>query len=250
MAATEAASRPRGQGSLVAVGVLAVSLLAWLWLEAWSPPSSSTLLHAHPVSFDLPAFLGTLPMWWAMMLAMMLPPSLPWFVLLGRLDRGEVSVVSFGLGFVAVWLCYGIAAAGVQLSLSRFAWLGRDLALAPPWSGVVLLAAGAFQLTPLKHACLSRCRNPLSYFLTHWREGRWGSFRMGLGHGADCVRCCFALMATAFALGVMNLSWMAVLSVLLCIENLAPRGHLAGRAAGMGLLAWGAVVTLSQYSVE
>jgi predicted metal-binding membrane protein len=222
--------------------VVAVSLLAWLWLERSGSDAGAALLHPHRSASGLEAFLQAVPMWWAMMLAMMLPPSLPWFIVLDRLDRGELSLTAFALGFLTVWLAYGAGGAALQVLFQRLAFVDRDLALLRPWSGVVLVGAGLYQWTPLKNACLSRCRNPLSYFLTHWREGRGGGFRTGIGHGIDCLGCCWALMATGFALGVMNVLWMAALTVLLAIEILAPRAALVGRATGAGLVAWGVAV--------
>ncbi len=114
-----------------------------------------------------------------------------------------------------------------------------DLTVGPRVGGALLIVAGLFQWSPLKTACLRHCRNPLSFFLSRWRDGPAGAFRMGFRHGAYCVACCWALMALAFALGVMNLLWMAALTLLLCLEKIAPAGRGTGRAFGLAFVVWG-----------
>jgi predicted metal-binding membrane protein len=117
--------------------------------------------------------------------------------------------------------------------------LGHDLALEATAGGTVLIGAGLFQLSPLKGACLTHCRNPLSYFLRSWRDGPVGAFRMGAAHGVFCVGCCWALMAVALALGVMNLLWMAALTGMLILEKNAPGGRQMGILFGWVLIVWG-----------
>ena len=170
---------------------------------------------------------------------MMLPTSLPWFLVLARFGRSRATVVGFGAGYVSLWLGYALVAAASQLALRHGALLGGNEAVGPRLGGALLVGAGLFQLTPLKNGCLDRCRNPLSYFLTHWNDGRWGAVAMGVRHGVDCLVCCWALMATAFALGVMNLLWMAALTGVAAVEKLAPRCPLFGRAFGVTLIVWG-----------
>lgn len=196
-------------------------------------------------------------MWFGMMAAMMLPVSVPWLRMLtslsdggGRGSRtaagGEVarwwvpirSGMLFLAGYLGVWLVFSLAAAAVQL------WLGERIALAGgrPLAGAALVGAGLYQLSPVKAACLRHCRNPLTYFLTRWRDGPRGALGMGWGHGLWCLGCCWALMALALVLGVMNLLWMAVLAAVVFVENVAPGGPVVGRVAGVGLVVWGLVV--------
>jgi predicted metal-binding membrane protein len=110
--------------------------------------------------------------------------------------------------------------------------------------GAVLVASGVSQFVPLRQACLSHCRNPLTYFLARWRDGPAGGFRMGAVHGAFCLGCCWMIMLSGFALGVMNLAWMAVLTAMVCLEQLAPNGVWLGRAFGAGLAVWGLVLLM------
>jgi predicted metal-binding membrane protein len=106
----------------------------------------------------------------------------------------------------------------------------------------LLIAAGLFQWTPFKHACLKGCRSPLSFIMGEWREGAWGAFVMGLRHGAYCVGCCWALMALLFVAGVMNLVWVAVIALFVMAEKILAKGELLGRVAGIALVTAGVVV--------
>jgi predicted metal-binding membrane protein len=109
--------------------------------------------------------------------------------------------------------------------------------------GVLLIAAGVFQLTPLKQACLTRCRSPLAFLMSEWRAGRWGAFVMGLKHGTHCVGCCWMLMSLLFVAGIMNLLWVAAIAGFVLLEKVAPHGELLGRvAAGVLIVAGGALI--------
>jgi predicted metal-binding membrane protein len=108
-----------------------------------------------------------------------------------------------------------------------------------PLNGVLLLAAGIYQLTPLKNLCLSKCRDPVQFFMTHWRPGAAGALRMGISHGAYCVGCCWMLMLLLFAVGVMNLAWVALLAAFVLLEKLLPAGPLSSRLAGAALILLG-----------
>jgi predicted metal-binding membrane protein len=104
------------------------------------------------------------------------------------------------------------------------------------------LAAGVFQFTPLKYACLSRCRSPLGFLLNEWREGTWGAFAMGLRSGNFCVVCCWVLMSLMFVAGAMNLLWMAIIAAFVLVEKVAPGGHVVSRASGVLFIAWGTLM--------
>ncbi len=153
--------------------------------------------------------------------------------------------MGFGVGYLSVWLGYGLVAAALQVALQHLDLIGANDALGAPRGGAILVGAGLFQLTPLKNACLDRCRSPFSHFLTHWNDGRWGSVVMGVRQGIDCLGCCWALMATALALGVMNLLWMVALTIVAAVEKLAPRGALLGRGFGLALIVWGLLLIVA-----
>ena len=190
--------------------------------------------------------LATTAMWMVMMTVMMLPAVLPWLWGFAALSRDRKAgtirpawVALFALGYVVVWTGFSVVAASLQLGIRSWGLLQASLGGAATAGGVLLIGAGLYQVTPAKAACLEHCRTPLSYFLTHWRNGPRGAFKMGLSHGAFCVGCCWALMLSGFALGVMSLVWMAALTAIIGIETLAPYGKRIGRLAGAGMVLWG-----------
>jgi predicted metal-binding membrane protein len=179
-------------------------------------------------------------MWSAMMMAMMLPSAAPAILLYARVHRHSASpetlppTMGFLLGYVVCWVGFSAVAASLQLALGGAMQVGRDAA------AVVLIAAGIYQLVPLKDACLTRCRSPAEFITRHYRTGTLGAFRLGLLHGAYCVGCCWLLMALLFVCGVMNLAWVAALALLVAAEKLLPGGRWLARAAGVALICWGA----------
>jgi len=186
----------------------------------------------------------TFMMWAVMMVAMMLPSASPMIVMYARIARGRggsprFATLSFASAYIVVWTLYSVAATAGQFELQRAAILRSDLTTPPLIGAIILVAAGVFQLTPLKDACLGHCRSPLGFFMTQWRAGSGGAFAMGLKHGAFCVGCCWALMALLFVMGVMNLAWVAALSALVLIEKAMPYGRAIARTSGVAMLAAG-----------
>lgn len=242
---------------LLAAGVLVAALYAYL---AASHPGAALLgraaAQAGHAGHGLPGHgssaLTAFAMWMAMMVAMMLPPVLPWIWFLAAATRPVAPglrlwgrTLLFASGYFALWGLYSAVAGGVQTGLLGRALLHPTaLKVAPTAGAVLLLLAGAVQFSPLKGACLRHCRSPLGYFLTRWRDGPRGAFSMGFHHGVYCLGCCWALMALAFALGTMNLAWMAAVTLLLCIEKIAPGGEHWSKVFGLLLLGWGAAMLL------
>jgi predicted metal-binding membrane protein len=192
----------------------------------------------------VPLFL----MWAGMMVAMMLPSAAPMILTFAAVSRNRrqqerpyVPVTIFVAGYVAIWTAFSVMAAVAQWLLHRQALLSPAMSSTSAWlGGVLLLAAGIFQFTPLKHACLTQCRAPFEFIMTRWREGRGGAFRMGIEHGLFCAGCCWALMGLLFVAGVMNILWIAALSLVVGVEKLLPRGFWLSSATGVGLTIWGA----------
>ncbi len=241
-------SLPRGERTIIFSSLAFLTAAAWMLIRyahsGAGEPHRFILPHA--ISFGPGAlFVGTL-LWLTMMVAMMLPAIWPWILILAADEtkpavRPYGRVAAFLAGYFAVWTLFSLAAAAAQLALQRGTFLhGTELRLGVLTAGAVLLGAGVFQLTPLKAACLKHCRTPLGFFLSYWRGGSLGAFEMGFRHGTVCLVCCWALMALSFALGVMNLLWMAALTVIICSERLLPRGQELGRAFGFALLSFGA----------
>ena len=146
----------------------------------------------------------------------------------------------FVSGYLAVWMAFSLAAALAQWAFHSLALLSPQMASTSPWlAGILLIAAGIFQWTPLKNSCLRHCRTPLSFLLTDWREGQKGAFIMGLKHGAFCTGCCWILMSLLFVAGVMNIWWIGIITVFILLEKMAPKGSWIAKAAGIPILAWG-----------
>lgn len=232
----------RVQGGLL-LGLLALSALAWL-------STRERMLGMDAGPGTAPGGLGFYVVSWVVMMAAMMFPSVApmalafAFVQRRRRERGAlqstVSQYVFLAGYLITWAAFGLLAYGVYeagrstsphwLAFSRG---GRYLA------GGVLVAAAVYQLTPAKDRCLSHCRGTLDFILGHWHEGRLGALRMGAEHGAWCVGCCWALMASLFALGVMSLTWMIAISVLIALEKLLPSKLFANRLVATTLLVLG-----------
>ena len=181
--------------------------------------------------------------WALMMAAMMLPSMTPVVALYDRMRLGHAlgaeATAAFVAGYLATWVGAGLTA--FALVKAGDALLGETLAWdeAGRWvAGAVVLVAAAYQLSPLKDRCLRHCRSPLGFLLSHWRDGRAGALKMGATHGAWCVGCCWGLMATLFAVGLMSIGWMAAVAGLIAIERLAPGGSRTryGVAAALAVL--------------
>jgi predicted metal-binding membrane protein len=206
--------------------------------------------HPHAGQSVVPApglvgvWLATITMWQAMMVAMMAPVVLPWLGLVAvtHAEPGRAAlpvVAGFAMGYFAVWLAYSVLAGTLQVGLQHAGLLDGASRLPRQASGVLVIAAGLFQFTPWKHACLRHCRSPLSYLLGRWHGAPPSPFRLGAGHGWYCVGCCWALMAVAFGVGLMSLTWMAAVTLGAAVEQVVPRGTLIARVTGILLLGWG-----------
>lgn len=180
------------------------------------------------------AFWTSAVAWFGMMAAMMAPTMWPWVRSFHRFggshaSSGVVATGQFAAGYLFTWFWYALAAAALEVAFHG------ARAIAP----LIFVVAGVYQFVPLKRACLTHCRSPLSFFLARWRNGPAGAFRLGVEHGVYCVGCCWALMATAIAVGVMNLWWMAALAAVAFVEQVAPRGRALRVPLGVALLAAG-----------
>jgi predicted metal-binding membrane protein len=177
----------------------------------------------------------------------MLPSALPFVFAFGAEHRkrraGNLPFVPAGVflsGYFATWTAFSAVAALIQQALHRSALLSPMMtATSSVFVSGILIAAGVYQWTPYKEACLRHCRTPLSFLLSDWREGSLGAFRMGIDHGLFCLGCCWLLMALPFAAGVMNLAWMAAITVFILIEKAAPGGPWFGRIGGAALVGVG-----------
>ena len=259
----------RRERAIIAAGLGAMVVLGWVYLLLGAGTGMSPL---HMTSWRLPLpslepttqpdwtpahVLVALAMWWVMMIAMMVPSAAPVVLLYARVLRHNrrggapgaavVPTASFAAGYLAVWLLFSAAAVALQFALERAGLL--DATMMWPTSrwltGGLLLAAAAYQLSPLKTVCLGHCRSPVEWLARYWRSGRAGAFRMGAHHGAYCVGCCWALMLLLFAGGVMNLVWIAGLAGLVLVEKLTAWGAAVSRWSALALGAAGTVLLIA-----
>ena len=230
---------------IVVVAVLvAVSALAWAWLltgAGMEIGAATDMARAHGSDGNAPLLFA---MWWMMMLAMMLPSASPMILLFAAVNRKQkqrggtyVPTAVFAAGYLLVWAGFSAGAVVLQLALQHSGLLSPMLAsTSRVLGGLMLVAAGLYQLTPLKHVCLRHCRAPVHFLAEHWRPGSGGALRMGMIHGAYCVGCCWFLMLLLFVGGVMNLAWIVGLALLVLLEKTMPAGQWLARAVGLILL--------------
>jgi len=265
-AGPETARVPRGGGAAleravrrdrlaVAAGVLGVAALAWMHVVGMACHDGAIRGDAMGAAMGLPhvAAWGVrelallFAMWAVMMVAMMLPSAAPLVLLFATVARRRrerqspaAPTSALAVGYLLAWTAFSSAAALAQWGLHRAALLSPAMAsTSPTFGGLLLVAAGAYQWTPLKGRCLAACHSPLGFLSREWREGVGGALVMGARHGLFCVGCCWVLMALLFVAGVMNLLWVAALAVFVLVEKAAPAGGWLGRAAGLLLAAWG-----------
>lgn len=247
--AWNAGARLPGPRLAIPLGVLAVAALSWAYLldMTRSAPAMSGAMAMAPWGAGELAMAGV--MWVVMMAAMMLPSALPTVALYAAMMRAHrgggtgAHGLVFAAGYAAVWAAFSLLATAAQWGLQAAALLSPATMAVSPWLGATLLVvAGAFQFTPLKMAALNACRSPQGFLVSGWREGLRGAWAMGLRNGVSCLACCWALMALMFVGGVMNVLWMAALTLLVLVEKVLPGGALLGRVSGFGLLVWGIVL--------
>ncbi len=235
--------------TVVAVGLVLITALAWTYLLYLASGMGGLGMSTDVAVPQMDAWgpvelLLTFIMWSVMMVAMMIPSAVPMILLFTKINEtrreredSALSTATFVSGYLLVWTALSALATLTQ-------WGLHDLGLLSPMmkssssllSGTLLIAAGVYQWTPLKRACLVHCRSPFHFIMTEWRSGAPGALRMGFRHGVYCVGCCWALMAVLFVAGIMNLLWVAAVAVFVLAEKLVPHGELIGRAAGIVLM--------------
>lgn len=235
------------------IGFFAALLLCWALLFRMAIPADLRALESTygasivellcGGALGAAGFAPTVAMWAVMSAAMMAPTALPAFATYDAL--GQVTTTGFGqlvAGYLTAWLGFSVLAAAAQVALFRVGLIGSlGQSLSTLFTATLLLGAGLYQLGPLKAACLSRCRAPLTFFMQHWDDG---PFRNGLRLGLDCVGCCWALMLLGFVGGTMNLGFMGLAMILMTLEKLPDIGRYLTRPLGWMLVAAAAAVTL------
>jgi predicted metal-binding membrane protein len=241
---------PTLQRYIILALLIAIAAAAWtllVWQQMGMDADMRTAMYALTMGMKAPLFLAV---WMIMMIAMMFPTAAPMIltfhqVQAGKQGRGETFVSSwvFVAGYMLVWGVMGVIAFAGAAGAEMFAGhVGLSTATAARIGGALLMIGGAYQLSPLKDLCLAKCRTPIGFILTSWREGYWGAVRMGLEHGLFCLGCCWLLFLALFPLGIMNVAAMAVVTLLIFAEKTLPsRGGIA-KVSGVALLLYGAAV--------
>lgn len=272
--AVEAALGRHRAWSIAALCLL--TALAWIWLIRGAGMGMEPMAALRPPSGDMAAMPGMMPgmamddmmmdgagawttarfaltfsMWWTMMVAMMLPSAAPTILLYARATRHwdarvRPASASFLGGYLIAWGAFALGATTLQLLLENASLIEpMMMASQSRWlTAAILIAAGLYQLGPIKDACLRQCRSPAQFLSRHHRPGQIGALRMGLRHGTYCIGCCGVLMALLFVGGIMNLAWIALLTLVVAAEKLLPHGRAFALAAGWACILWGAVTLL------
>ena len=239
---------------VIAAALGALALLCWAYLLRFAAMPAHSMAAMAPAidRWSAADFLLMLTMWWVMMVGMMIPAAAPMILIYARVarqarERGApfAPAAWFGLGYFLAWLGFALAATGLQWSLESALLLAPTTAsVAPSLGGALLIAAGLYQWTPLKNACLAHCQSPMRFIQRFgFRGGRGAAVRLGLRHGAFCIGCCWALMILLFVGGVMNLLWIAAIAALVLVEKLIAARFIQ-RASGLALVATGAALLL------
>ncbi|HEU5016858.1 MAG TPA: DUF2182 domain-containing protein [Pseudolabrys sp.] len=265
-----ALARPK---TVAVLCVVAITALGWSWLalavagmagpaaplDFW-PPAFTALcqptfgLAVPEGSWGLSGFAVVGLMWGAMVLAMMLPSAGPMIFTYAeiadtaaRKQEPIVSPVVLAAGYATIWLGFSVLTTFAQFGFTRAALLDAHMTSASAsFSGAIFIAAGAYQFSSLKHACLRRCRSPFSFFFANWQTRARGVFRLGVRQGLYCLGCCWAMMAVMFAVGVMNVIWMAALGIVMTVEKMIT-GRRFSQAIGAALIAGGVIFTSAHW---
>ena len=243
------ASQGSGRAT-AAVVLLVVPAVCWAWIIALAHDMYGAMSGASrwmmTPSWDAAHLFLLWTMWAVMMAGMMLPAAAPIVLLYGSAARrrhgaeATTKIYALALGYVTSWALFSVLVTAVQRALGALVLLSPMMeATNPQLAGALLLMAGGYQWTPLKHACLRACQSPLQFLMSRWRTGARGAFRMGVEHGLYCLGCCWALMLLLFAGGVMNLAVIGALMVFVVFEKLGLFGRHGARISGGLLIAFG-----------
>lgn len=249
----------RRERLIIAAGLAGVTLICWLYLYALTLAmpqmggDAMTTMAPMAKPWSMLDALLMLVMWWVMMIGMMLPSAAPMILTFATINRKKrargrpyVATAVFAAGYLLGWGGFSLAATALQWAFERLALLSPMMVSTSVWlGGGLFVAAGLYQLTPLKHACLKHCRSPFDFILNRWRDGAGGALRMGLDHGLYCLGCCWVVMALLFVGGVMNLLWVAAIAIFVLAEKLLPAGEWIARLSGLAMTGFGVYLLIA-----
>ena len=240
---------PQSDRVTIIISLAGVTLLAWSYLVVMSSnmPSDDLMFNMQIQEWSAGYFLTMFLMWSIMMIGMMIPSVTPTVLIYAAVARKSenqganvTSTSAFVSGYVAIWIVFSLIATIFQLALDRAALLSPMMVTNSVSLGATLLiAAGIYQLLPIKDSCLRQCRSPVDFIATHWQAGTIGALKMGLSHGIFCLGCCWVLMSLLFLGGVMNILWIAIITLFILLEKILPHGDADGRAVGIIMIVTG-----------
>jgi predicted metal-binding membrane protein len=251
---------------LVVIALALLGILSWIYLVVLARDMAAgdmSLMGMGEMGvvpmnhWTLNTFALALLMWCIMMIGMMVPSAAPMILLFAVITRKQspggnpgTSIAIFIASYLIIWAIFSLFATLAQWALTEVALLSPMMVSNSNILTIgLLLACGTYQLSPLKQACLGKCRSPLSFLMNEWQQGNIGALKMGLSHGAYCVGCCWLLMALLFIGGVMNLLWIAMIAGLALMEKVFPHGELLGKLGGAMLLALASYMLFTDLSV-
>ena len=236
-------------------GLLLISLLSWWYIiylyRQMYPMNMNALFFAMPMTpaWTTTDFLLLFLMWLVMMVAMMTPSVAPLILLFALVNRQRktqknpfVHSIYLFAGYLSAWTFFSLLATVLQWGLQQISWLNPEMIVTNRIAGsIILIVAGLFQFTRLKQACLYYCQTPIDFIHRKWKEGRSGAFKMGVANGIYCLGCCWLLMVLLFVSGIMNLLWIALISLFVLLEKLIPNLKWISYSAGIGLVIYGII---------
>ncbi len=234
----------------LAAGLGVLALLAWSYLlyQSWAMGRmASGMAMPDAAAWNARELFAVFVMWTVMMIGMMTPSAAPMLLFYAQRRRlrggpGQPGLDSlmFLIGYLLVWTAFSLLATLLQWGLHNHMLISPMMVGTNPLlGGFLLICAGIYQWTPAKQACLARCRSPIAFLLTEWRNGPRGALIMGIRHGGFCTGCCWLLMLVLFVVGVMNLAWIALLTAWVLLEKSIPQHLWPTRLAGLAMIVWG-----------
>ena len=230
-----------------------IALLAWiyLWIDAGKMNLMSGMNKIDSSPWLIDAIFANFIMWLIMMIAMMIPSAIPAISLYESMVKKNAereiflpAVWIFVVGYILIWAAFSLIITFVQALFLSLDWINMMLVSKNLFlTSTILIFTGIYQWLPIKSICLDKCRTPLNFFLGNWRKGNSGALIMGIEHGTFCLGCCWALMLLLFLAGVMNLIWVALITVFVFIEKVFPKGNIIGKLAGIVMI----IAGLSQF---
>lgn len=243
---------------IVLIALFILSVLSWLYIiylyNQMYPMNMDALFFAMPMTpqWSRTDFVLLFLMWFVMMIAMMTPSVTPLVIIFTLINRKRQQqqnpYISSGYllsGYFLIWAAFSLFATLLQWLLQRASLLNPEMiTTSKVLGGIILIAAGIFQFTPLKNTCLSNCRSPIGFIHQHWKDGKGGAIRMGIQNGVYCLGCCWILMILLFVSGIMNILWIAIISLFVLIEKFLSSVKVISFIVGIALIAYGIIVLL------